>query len=941
MDKFLIGDFASLIVNWDATDSEKMFVYDYVEGFPLDERLEDSSVWIIGTIIYLYGITGNYVRMSQVTELLLKNNHKVLKDDSSMRRAVRDAMSKSRWGEVIHSIKGKGYYTTECNLILESDPDNEMTIISGSVRSGSSEKACEYNPEYRNAMTDLPRIANDPYVAPINSIEYRFRAEEINEIRTMLLSDQHSLVALSAEGGVGKSTIARALYYDNNLREKYSEIIWIDYIGNMDDSILNSVNLFIEESNRSIRLKKIRRALCEIRNNILLIVDNVNKDDSKGQDLLNENGVFTPLNITQLSGCVDIVLTTRLDKVYNYCVLRIPTISDSVNGRDLFFYHYGILNSADSIDESDAAIVNKLLLMSNGNPFVIMLLAKQAAVIGLKNLFIRISEYFNNMPDSSIPTIEDLILAVLESKRASDPERHVLLSFAILPNTFLSAQECLDWVGETDLTIVSKLADEGWLEIESTSETHYRMHDLVKSSVKRSSNGLVDPVNIYSGMLHYNESYKMTFEHPTREGLIPLNYNLYTELIENPYLPNNKAITSVDEHVKMYRFIEVLKACMKYCVLSNLQRARIAHSIASYSFRYAKNSSLVSVYYHHALRCLRTVCDNDVKDGKEELRINRMLSEYYFDYGYQLSSLDSMNYKQSEMALSKALVYCSNKTFFKNNSSMIMDREYALLTSYLDKAIEEKDSTLVDEGFLKHNVLSKCNTNILDGEMVVYLMQSYAKILDHWGYIITISDKDRFDHAKAYLEIAYKIERALLSTDSSKYRQLVSRTEDNLAYLLFHMNSSYYSYARDLFSTSLEIRKELLLEDRSLHLSEYAWSLSNYAELLVYIGDDNSLMLAEETFTRAIELRMELNDECHGRYFHYIAWSKYGLGRCLYSKGMNKEAASVFNEVKLIYQHLAEDDSSYEKDLNFVKNYDVDLSDGFKPWIGNHSHFSL
>ena len=43
MDKFLIGDFASLIVNWDSTDSEKMFVYDYVEGFPLDERLEDSS----------------------------------------------------------------------------------------------------------------------------------------------------------------------------------------------------------------------------------------------------------------------------------------------------------------------------------------------------------------------------------------------------------------------------------------------------------------------------------------------------------------------------------------------------------------------------------------------------------------------------------------------------------------------------------------------------------------------------------------------------------------------------------------------------------------------------------------------------------------------------------------------------------------------------------
>ena len=223
--------------------------------------------------------------------------------------------------------------------------------------------------------------------------------------------------------------------------------------------------------------------------------------------------------------------------------------------------------------------------------------------------------------------------------------------------------------------------------------------------------------------------------------------------------------------------------------------------------------------------------------------------------------------------------------------------------------------------------------------MMEYLLYSYASILDHWGYVITVSNDGRFKTAVTYLEIAYKIENALYQADQTKYEPLLARTEDNLGYLLFHVSPQYNARAEKLLTSALNIRRKSLRKNRHQHLSEYAWTLNNLSELQTCIGG-KKLIEAEKNYKKAIEYRIELNDHNHGKYTHYIAWSKYGLGRCLARLGRDDEAKECFNEALKIYSSLSEDIESFKSDIEFVQNVDIDIEENLSLWIGNHSHFN-
>lgn len=97
---------------------------------------------------------------------------------------------------------------------------------------------------------------------------------------------------------------------------------------------------------------------------------------------------------------------------------------------------------------------------------------------------------------------------------------------------------------------------------------------------------------------------------------------------------------------------------------------------------------------------------------------------------------------------------------------------------------------------------------------------------------------------------------------------------------------------------------------------------------------------AMHNYELSIKYRKELNEINHGKYLHYIAWSDYGLGRCLLRQESSAEAKNYIQEALSIYELLAQDNDSFNKEYNKVRNVDIETSKSFCSWIGNHSHFT-
>lgn len=758
--------------------------------------------------------------------------------------------------------------------------------------------------------------------------KYYFRDTEINLIREKLLSNQRSLLALSAEGGIGKSTIAREIMNNIQIQDKYPSIIWVDYVGNLDDSILNAVDWHSEVSERTIRLKKIKEDIIKTRSQILLIIDNVIYNQMIQQNPLHEDGVFTPINVTQLSAYVDVLITTRIKSIPNYDMIRISGFfRDKVKSTELFMYHYNSLESSKNVTDKEIPLIHTIVSRSKGNPYIIMLLAKQAARTSIKELHDYLEKYFSEHDYSSLNTVQ-MIKTIIEYKKVTSKEKPILLGFAVLPNIFISDSECSPWFGY-DTAKVIDLANEGLLEIDSTNGVRYRMHDLVKKAVKTSYFGLVDKDILLDESNYVFENHKMTYQEASSEGLLPQETNPFEKLVNSAVKPRRKVLFDSDSYSQVTRLIEIYKVCLKVCILKNNERAVIYHLVAELSFRYTLNKPIISKYYHNAVKCLNISAKYDVVD-REKAKIYQLLSDYSYDYGYQLSSLDKVNYSMSERALDMALTYL-NKTYQIVTAKKEYDKDCALIASYIETAIKKQDFELVDSAFL-HNIIEKYR--------VGDFLNSYARILDHKGYLITIANNScRFKTAVLNLEIAYSIAQALYKFKKTEYKSLLSRIEDNLGYLLFHIDENNYERSEDLISDAVKKRKELLRIDRDSNLSVYSWSVNNYAELLTCIGGER-LDEAEGEYLKAIRLRTELDAKNNGKYQHYIAWSTYGLGRCLARKKENDRASDCFKEAKDIYKALSKNIGSFNGDYAFVQNSDIDIEEDFKPWIGNQTHFS-
>ena len=128
--------------------------------------------------------------------------------------------------------------------------------------------------EINELTTDIFTPYKNSSLSDVDSeTEFRIRKKEYEEFETKysIKSNIKKNIAITSVGGIGKTTFARILY--NKLKQDYSSIGWIDYSGNLDESILSSTDKWQDEK-RNIRLDKINDFFNSAEKK-LLIIDNV------------------------------------------------------------------------------------------------------------------------------------------------------------------------------------------------------------------------------------------------------------------------------------------------------------------------------------------------------------------------------------------------------------------------------------------------------------------------------------------------------------------------------------------------------------------------------------------------------------------------------------------------------------------------------------------
>ena len=294
--------------------------------------------------------------------------------------------------------------------------------------------------------------------------EFSHREDTVNELYKAIKQNR-KLALINGLGGIGKTTIAKALYH--KVEGKFKHIAWIEYQNSIKDSLLNSFTIFNEIEDKETRYKNIEKFLLEATKDTIIFIDNVSSDD--GMEFIER------LN-------ANVVLTSRLDMIGNFEVFPIDFLSEK-ECINIFYKYY----KHDKTRENEESVC-KLVGLVKCHTLSVELLARAANRPGysLDTYAENLKEKGLEYPERSVKTghtaiaktIAQHLQALFELVTVSDEQKRILKNFAHMPSIEIPA-EVEKWIG-CHIDDISQLTKLGWL---GESETGYEMHPVVKEAV--------------------------------------------------------------------------------------------------------------------------------------------------------------------------------------------------------------------------------------------------------------------------------------------------------------------------------------------------------------------------------------------------------------------------------------------------------------------------
>lgn len=741
-----------------------------------------------------------------------------------------------------------------------------------------------------NHTTDaLPHELTNTMVIRSTAQNILFRETEYNSIIEDLKSKHIPNLLLHGMGGCGKTSLARMVYC--HLKDQYDCCGWINYSGDIKQSMIAAVNLddYSDETMIENDIQKkwllIKRKLINSTQSKLLVIDNVDNID----------GIQSPKQDKELLAMsswsnMTIIITSRLPELPGYSnSYLIENLGNSENFENCIelFYHYNP-EAAKNRSLNDETVA-KLCALAGYNTMVIELLSK-GSIYRFHNLekfykelvrnnfscandtpvetdhdytLIKTNKYNENYYDIGNETVASQIYKLFNLKTRSPLQQLVLWDFHCLrENEKVSLEELKHWMG-FELRDIIPLVKEGWIK---QLDNYFFIHPLVYQSVSCSP----ETSDTYWKMK------KAMLEERTYSN------ELLSSVSENTFF--SKA-DSFELSLRKLIFVDCL----------------------TYHGDYLTPSEWINI------------ADFARKQGNVQMGI------YYYKKSYEYySSCQSTSYKEIDF------VQYWKCTYF-----------YGYMLSYTRAGFEEAEKLLeyaleLAEIIIRDKGSSHDNTVIL------------ATSLDHLGYVLSNSlnnDIERISKADYYLGHAVKIRKSLYSKTPKDLRLMhdCAWSLDNLGAFYTNIDISSVTFSKnpdandikyltkeeivmrkneieELLTKALELRMLLAKDKLDDASTEVAWTYFNLASFLYntfskqngncpnLVAKQAKLKDAEEYLLKALDIYHRLEERFPGQHLSSEARTTALYGRLLrvYPERQD-EAEEHFDKALNLYTILDND----------------------------------
>lgn len=657
----------------------------------------------------------------------------------------------------------------------------------------------------------LPHILTKTVSRHTDTQSVIHREEELRNIKSFLM--KKTALLLSGFGGIGKTALLRVLYTD--LIDEFDSLGWIEYHGNLKDSLLASIELYDEIEDQEKRWNTISKRLKTDSTKKILLIDNVDYDAMQMQNPEKD------LLLQEISGWYNmtVVMTSRMAEVpgfYSYLIDSLGAEEHIQPCVDLFYYYYD-KNEYQKVAEKrqQKEAVRKLVLLANFHTYAIELLARSA--IYEDNLFYyyeRIKALGFKFPTLSVPTghsreckaAAEQLRLLFNMQSRSAVEQQILWDFSVLPEgAMLSNNEVKQLLGYNENQL-DHLCKDGWLRCERCHG--FYVHPLVKEIV------------------HFD----------LREGKAPSGtVGHLINIIQSDALLSNH-----DTQADILRKLHLVETIEKFIVFDNAEkRALFYYQIGLIEYKFARKR-LTSVHFlEKALESYSTLEDDN----------KRHVAKIRYQIGYIKSTTHQYRDK-AKIDLKAALDIWETCENCETEVAMAHDHLGYVLT----------DSAEMHDTARYHLIEAlKMRKLFLKNDPTPLNRYAYSTTCDNLGYLLSKLG-GKIKGAMKLLQKALSIREDLYAT-SAEYATDVAWTAFNLGELLSG-DTQYYNEAERYFRKALELRRLLEHRHPQMYTTNIVFTLVSLAKLLSV--DSKRMDEVRELFNEAINLWSKIDSDHTG-----------------------------------------------------------------------------
>ncbi len=800
---------------------------------------------------------------------------------------------------------------------------------------------------YRQNCSDNGLPSNlTPTTTVINKAftDILFRESAVESIINSIKSNEAKNIYLYGMGGCGKTSIARIVY--SHLQDNYDCYGWINYSGNIKQSMIDSIDLdkYSDETMTEYDSEKkwytIQRNLTDSNQSKLFVIDNVDYINQI-QDPRTDEELISMSNWPNTT----IIITSRITGLTGYTAKRVlvNNLGDKNNDEKCIelFYHYN--ENAASKRATNHDVVAKLCALADYNTMVIELLAK-GSYYHDEDLNEFYQDLLNNnfccANDTNVSTDHDFtviktsktekyydignetvatqIYKLFNMKTRNELEQLILWDFHCLrENEKVTRKELKDWMGYEPKDL-DKLRNEGWIKFQ---DSLFFIHPLVNQAISCSEQN-------WNKYWHYAEARRGLEKNPSliskiRNNDLFLDGDSFDIKIRKIYFANYLSYEGrfLEPEELIYladnaRKIGTRELGLKFYKLAydKLAITMLKNNLVPDSLlpeKQDKNLFGDTLLFHACHGAFPFIYQRDNKliefsPDTEQLKLLKLFWKCCYFYGYMLSYTavgmeNAKEYMSLSMVIIRQLLEYYNDEEYTNYYGRNLDHlAYVISRSDIyDSNIISIAYTLYSEALeIRQNMASEHPTNM-------EYQRNLAWTMDNLGVFLTdfLTDEEYIKHHdNYYLDSSYlkSVEKPPVFKVHKEF--LNKNLED----------------AEILIKKSLQIRQKLAAKKNDPNNTEVAWTDVSMTRLLMNFND--RLNEAEQYILDALNIYNELDKLSPAQHASSQAKAYKIYGGLLKCMNKPKEAVNAYKMSLSIYEKLEyEFHGAYTTEIGLLK----------------------